>query len=441
MSGTDGPRFSPPSGPVTGWRDGPVTRATGIPYATAERFAVPRPVEDRTEEFLAQRWSPLAPQPVDPIADDVFGVDPRPLRTDEHCQYLSVTVPAAPSSASMPVMVWIHGGGFVTGGGDQSAMDPAALVAEQEVVVVTVGYRLGLLGFVQTEHGGRANLGLLDQIEAFRWVRRNIAAFGGDPDDVTAFGQSAGAAAIADLMATEDPASLFRRAILQSAPFGITRRRAAMDRELAPHAAVVGADTPLTEVAEAQAAYLRSAAPFGFRGGMPIAPQYGYAPLPDEQGLEAALDRSARAVDVLVGHTTEEARLFLPSLTGLHPWMRLPVVGRLIERAVVSYATRAVYGHGARVFARRHRRAGGRAGEYVLSWSAPGNPLGAAHTVDLPLLFGDETTWRDAGLVAGSAWSATDRDGRLLREVWGRFAKGEQPVAHGQLRRFLRLHW
>ncbi len=419
------PRFDAPSGAVIGWQDGPVIRATGIPYAASERFGWPTPVADRTEPLLANGWSPQSPQPADPIADTMFGVDPRALVSDEHCQHLSITVPRAPASAPRPVLVWVHGGGFVTGAGDLAIMDPAALVAEQDLVVVTVTYRLGVLGFIETPHGPRANLGLADLIEAFRWIRRNIAAFGGDPASVTAFGQSAGAAALVELMATTDAAELFTRAIIQSAPLGILRGRAPLNDALSAAAASLDASSTLAEVAAVQEKVVAAGAPFGLKGAMPIAPQYGYAPLPPEGEVDAALTSVAPAIDVLIGSTSEEARLFLPSLPGVATWSRLPVVGGLLERMVVSFCTWAVYARGVRRFARRHRRAGGRVSAYVLSWAARGNPVGAAHTVDIPLLLGDESAWAGAELIAGTPYAEVASDGRRMRALWARFARGD----------------
>ncbi|MFG3530154.1 carboxylesterase family protein [Streptomyces sp. NPDC047917] len=433
------PLFRPPSGPVIGWRDGAVVRATGIPYATAARFEAPRPLDDRAEPFSARGWSPMCPQPADPIADTMFGADPRALPTDEHCQHLSITMPARSSPDLLPVMVWIHGGGYVTGAGDLAVMDPASLVAEQDVVVVTVTYRLGLLGFIQSESGPRANLGLLDQREAFRWIRRNISAFGGDPHNVTAFGQSAGAAALVELMATENAASLFTRAIIQSAPLGIMRGRVKLNRALSRRANTIRATAPLSAIADVQADVIRAGVPFGLKGGMPIAPQYGYPPLPAERDVDAAWRNTAPRIDVLIGSTSEEARLFLPALPGLARWFRMPLVGRVLERGVVAFCTWAVYSRGARRFARRHRRAGGRASRYVLSWSVAGNPIGAAHTIDLPLLFGDETAWEKAELIKGSSWNDVHEDGRLLRAAWASFARGERVDSQGGTRRFLRF--
>src|SRR5699024_9928151 len=136
-----------PCGIVEGWIDGEVLRATGIRYARAARFGEPAPEPDADGILDATAWSPAAPQYPDLALEAMFGAQQRPLRMDEHCQYLSVTAPAdlAPGE-ELPVMVWIDGGSYLTGAGDSEATDPAELVAEQRVVVVTVTYPLGLPG-------------------------------------------------------------------------------------------------------------------------------------------------------------------------------------------------------------------------------------------------------------------------------------------------------
>jgi para-nitrobenzyl esterase len=419
------PRFHPPCGPVEGWADGPVVRATGIPYASAGRFAPPVAVPDWHEPFPATSWSPACPQPPTPLLDIALGHQLGHLRRDEHCQHLSVTLPAdlAPGE-SVPVMVWVHGGSYTSGAGDMPITDPAALVAEQRVVVVAVTYRLGLFGFLGDGAGRPANLGLLDQLEAFRWVRRNIAAFGGDPDQVTAFGESAGGDAVAHLMATPEAPALFRRAIIQSPPLGITRGRARMTAAMAEAASHVTAAMTADEIVARQPDVEKKSASFGLAAGMPFGTQYGFPPLPPEEAVDEAWDRVAPQIDVLIGHTAEEAKLFLPRVPALQRATRVPLVGALVSRAVVGYVTAAVHSRGVRRFAARHARAGGRAFSYVISWSVPGNPYGAAHTIDLPLLFGDEKAWSSAALVAGIPWSEIDAHGRQVRQVWADFARG-----------------
>lgn len=436
--------FTPPSGPIRGWIDGPVVRATGIPYAASERFAPPQPVADRDGPLEATSWSPACPQRPVPFLDAVLGSSISDLAVDEHCQRLSVTLPpdAAPGDG-LPVMVWIHGGSYTSGAGDVPIMDPAPLVAEQRVIVVSVTYRLGLFGYLGGVAGRPANLGLLDQIAALEWVRRNIAAFGGDPARVTAFGQSAGGDAVAHLMATPGAADLFQRAIVQSAPFGTLRRRAGMVAAMNAAARDVTAASPAQAVLDAQPAVEAAASGFGLRSGMPFGTQYGQAPLPAEAAIDAAWDRVAPEIDVLVGHTAEEAALFVPRLPALRHLLRLPVLGRLTATALVAALTRIIYGAGSRRFARRHARAGGRVHRYVITWAAPGNRWGAAHTVDLPLLFGDERAWRDADLIAGARWADLAADAQRVRAIWGRFARGEDLGARGAVPgalRYRRVH-
>ena len=426
--------FGPPCGPITGWRDGAVVRATGIPYASAERFEPPVPAAGWSHVLAATTLSPACPQAPVPFLDDVLGTRYGELPGSEDCQRLSITLPAdLEDGERLPVMVWLHGGSYTSGSGDLAIFDPASLVAENRVIVVSVTYRLGLFGYLATPTGRPANLGLLDQIEAFRWVQRNIAAFGGDPGRVTAFGQSAGGDAVAHLMATPDAASLFQRAIIQSAPLGITRGREKMNAAMGVAAEAVTAATPAMDVVALEEDVARAARKFGLMAAMPFGIQYGHAPLPKESGINQAWNAAAPGIEILIGHTADEVRLFLPRNGRLSRMTGIPVVGSAVLKAVTWAVTDLVYGKAARRFAKRHVRAGGRAHRYVLSWRAPGNAYGAAHTVDLPLLFGHQRTWEGAGLLAGATWEEINAHGRALRALWARFAYGESLGSRGEI--------
>lgn len=401
-------------------------RATGIPYATAGRFQPPVPAPDRTSRFAATTLAPACPQGPVPFLDDILGTRYGELPGSEDCQRLSITLPAdLAGNEHVPVMVWLHGGSYTSGSGDLAIFDPKALVAENRVIVVSVTYRLGLFGYLATGTGRPANLGLLDQVEAFRWVQRNIGAFGGDPGCVTAFGQSAGGDSVAHLMATPEAPSLFQRAIIQSAPLGITRGRHKMSTAMGIAAEAVTEDTPMLEVVEIEGHVSQVARKYGLMAAMPFGTQYGHAPLPPEDEIEAAWNTTAPAIDVLIGHTSDEARLFLPRNPVVGRLAKVPVLGGAAVKAVNWAVTEAVYGRSARRFARRHARAGGKAYTYVLSWGAPGNFYRAAHTVDLPLLFGNQETWERAGLLAGASWDETNAVGREVRRLWASFARGD----------------
>lgn len=420
------PTFDPPCGPVTGWRNGEVVRATGIPYATAGRFQPPAAAQEWTTPFAATTLAPACPQGPVPFLDDVLGTRYGELPGSEDCQRLSITVPAGlAADERVPVMVWLHGGSYTSGSGDLAIFDAASLVAENRVIVVSVTYRLGLFGYLATGTGRPANLGLLDQLEAFRWVQRNIAAFGGDPHCVTAFGQSAGGDSVAHLMATPEAPSLFQRAIIQSAPLGITRGRHKMSRDMGIAAEVVTGDTPMLDVVAIEDRVSQVARKYGLMAAMPFGTQYGHAPLPPESEIEAAWNATAPGIEVLIGHTSDEARLFMPRTRLIRVLRRVPVLGNATVKAINWVVTEAVYGRAARKFARRHVRAGGKAYSYLISWGAPGNFYRAAHTVDLPLLFGNRETWAAAGLLTGATWEEIDAVGRQVRRLWATFARGD----------------
>lgn len=196
--------------------DGAVFR--GIPHAAPPvgnlRWKPPQPVTSWRGVRDALAFGPDFPQAANPKL--------RAPRQDEDCLYLNIWTPALGADAKLPVMVWLHGGGFTGGSGADLRCDGAALAAEG-AVVVTLNYRSGLFGFLahpalsaESPHGVSGNYGLLDQLAALAWVRENIAVFGGDPSRVTAFGVSAGSASIALLLASPQARGAFDRAILHS---------------------------------------------------------------------------------------------------------------------------------------------------------------------------------------------------------------------------------
>jgi para-nitrobenzyl esterase len=418
------PFFNAPAGRIIGWRDGRVIRATGIRYARAVRFQPPTPEPAASTNIDATGWAPACVQADHPFGMGLMQSSTRTLTTTEDCLRLSVTLPGdiAPGDPR-PVMVWIHGGSYVFGAGDAAIYDARALVEEQNVIVVSITYRLGLLGFLGGAGGRAANVGLLDIIEALRWVKTNITAFGGDADNITLFGQSAGGDAIAHLMIAEGAQDLFRRAIIQSAPLGISLGRRKMSEAMLKIAAHVAHDAAVDDVIAAQDSVMSAAEGFGWPASMPFGTQYGHHPLPAEEDLDSAWSRCARQFDVLIGWTAEEGSFFIPIMEPLRKLASLPLVGNTVRSVVVSTITRKVYAAAADRFAKRHARAGGRAYTYKIHWGSKTNQLGATHAIDLPLLFGDEETWRDADLVAGLSWPEVYAGAQKVRALWSLFAR------------------
>lgn len=217
------------AGPVRGLalgEDKKVHVYRGIPFAAPPvgdlRWREPQPVEHWSEVRDCFEYGASAPQKVSPMLGMFPGMALAPPLSED-CLFLNVWAPANPPER-LPVMVWIHGGGYVMGSSSQRLYDGED-IARRGIVFVSINYRLGALGFLahpelsaESEHGVSGNYGLLDQIAALRWVQKNIERFGGDPDRVTILGESAGGGSVFSLLASPLAKGLFQRAIAESGP-------------------------------------------------------------------------------------------------------------------------------------------------------------------------------------------------------------------------------
>ena len=243
--------------------------------------------------------------------------------------WLTVNVwsPEPGPGAGLPVMVWIQGGAYVIGMSGLPEYDGGRLARDGGVVVVTFNYRVGIEGFAQIE-GAPANRGLLDQVAALEWVRDNIRAFGGDPDRVTVFGQSAGGGSVAALLAMPRAAGLFRRAIAQSVPGTFFSPELAADIAAAcaaelglrPTAADLSTRCPGPAVRRRDAVGA-TMDQWAHRWGQPAYRSIPFSPVVDGDVLpvtpwQALADGAGRDIELLVGHTRDEQRLFT-ALNGL----------------------------------------------------------------------------------------------------------------------------
>jgi para-nitrobenzyl esterase len=208
------------NGTLSGTVEDGVAVWRGIPYAAAPagalRWKAPQPASPWSGTRAATSFGPVCPQPIEPWMKG------ESAQQSEDCLSLSVWAPAdAKPGAWLPVMMWIHGGGYTAGAGSQTSYDGRAF-ARRGAVIVTINYRLGLLGFLahpalSAEGGGASgNYGLMDQVAALRWIRDNVARFGGDPANVTIAGESAGAGSVLLLMTATSARGLFARAIVES---------------------------------------------------------------------------------------------------------------------------------------------------------------------------------------------------------------------------------
>ncbi|WP_181275397.1 carboxylesterase family protein [Brevibacterium oceani] len=411
--------FVAPCGRVRAYANGDVIRARGIRYARAQRFQPP--VDEPPVDFIdGADPGPASPQlRRDPNAGMTFD-QLGGLPISEDCLRVSVTMPQGidPSAeVGLPVLVWIHGGAYVAGAGDAEIYDPHTLAAEQHIIVVSVTYRLGVLGYLGTGEPEHSNLGVLDQISALRWVQTNIASFGGDPNNVTIAGQSAGADACAHLMIAEGTAGLFRRVLMASAPLGLAGGTDTMNWAMAKVAQRIDPDASVKEILDAQEEVHRAALVGGLHAGMCFGVHYGRHPLPTRAVAAAAWADVAPKFDVLMTRTEREIAFFagfVPALRRLH---NRSLTSPMLE-SLISGITSAVYTRAGREFYDRHRMSGGQGARLLIVSRGDGSFFDAAHSGDLPLIFPGDI-WHDSFLDYGTTTAIA---GPELRRIWGRFA-------------------
>ncbi len=445
-----------------------IVQFRGIPYAAppvgALRFMPPAPPESWEGVRRADSFGPRSCQEAGGatamLGDDASG-------TDESCLYLNVFTPSC-DDARRPVMVWIHGGGYVNGSASTPWYDGTRIAANGDVVVVTLNYRLGALGFLwlgdlDPRFRSSGVNGLLDQASAMQWVRDNIAAFGGDPDNVTIFGESAGAMSVSTHLALPASRGLFSKAIAQS---GAAHN--VFDRELASKLterfmeilgvddvdglltadamAITSAGSKLTSMVHSDPTML--AGPTGIALGMAFQPVIDGEFLP-EHPLDAV--RAGRAADVplLTGTNLDEWNLFrLMTPGGLdHP----ELLGRLerifgeghrvhdtyvatrpgaspddLWSAVLTDATfrlpciRLVEARGA---------ATSPTWQYLFTWATPafGGVAGSCHALEIPFVFGVLDAPGASIFLGGEPGADLHELSRRMQDAWIAFARTGDP--------------
>ena len=311
-------------GRVEGTESRGILAFKGIPYAEAPqgrfRFQPPRPLKGWKGLHPAHRCGAVPIQPALPI---FRFLNAGAARQSEDCLFLNVWTPGT-EGTKRPVLVWIHGGGFLIGAGSTPVYDGQHLAQSGDIVVVTLNYRLGALGFVHLDGLGKSgfeqssNLGTRDQIAALEWVRENIAQFGGDPENVTVCGQSAGAMSVGALLGAPSARGLFHRAILQSGA-----GRHVLDRDRADEAAELFLDqlgnprcTPKSLGALSAAQILRAQGAvnsklMNARDLMVMMPCVD-GDLITEAPLDAIRKGRASDIDIMIGTTLDEWKLFSP---------------------------------------------------------------------------------------------------------------------------------
>lgn len=427
-----------PGGTIRAVLEDDLIRARGVRYATAKRFGRPLPVQPWDGSEDCSQPAVICPQHVPSRLDGVTGPLARDWPQDEDCLHVTVTTTMQQLSdhRKSPVMVFFHGGAYLSGGSDLDCYEPSQLVREGRVVVVNVSHRLGLFGYLPIADMSPANLGLLDQIAALTWTQNNIGAFGGDKNNVTLFGQSAGADSIMCLMAAEGTQALFHRTILQSAPAG--KRFSDRDQmiahlsDLAKKKLGTEAATKTTsEILALQLELLVAAKKFA-AGAMTFAPTTGHAPLPALPELRERVLQVATRKPLLIGWTKDEGKAFVPLNDTLRPFTDAPLVGSYL-RSMFAWALGAtIFTWPGQRLHREYLNAGGQSSWYQFNWCPSQGQLGASHCIDLPFILGSWKSWSEAPMLGGvESKPIVEKLGAELRCIWSAFARGDARIVEG----------
>jgi para-nitrobenzyl esterase len=436
----------------------------GIPYAAPPvgplRWQSPQPASGWDGVRDATRPASACPQSAGLLGDAAS--------VDEDCLYLNVTTPRRRAGGKLPVMVWVHGGGYYSGSG--TLYGPERLAVEGGVVVVTLNYRLGVFGFLDHPSlgAGSGDYGLEDQQAALRWVHRNAAAFGGDANNVTLFGESAGGVSTCAQLASPAAAGLFQRAIIQSGPCALTtqwpypegnwvpRPRAAAAQQGTDLAARLGCQDPATAVACLRGKPVPALLDAS-DGGQGYGPAYGAGGVLPLSPAEALATGRFNRVPVIQGTTRDEHRMFVAALevfTGQpvtaagYPAEVEGVLGKDRAATVLSHYPLADYGSPSEALAAvwtdyswsctalatdRLLSAAvptyayefaDRTAPWAADMPAPSFPTGAFHASELQYLFDDAQ-------FPGPATAEQRRLSSTMIRYWTRFARTGNPNGEG----------
>ncbi|KAM3502024.1 hypothetical protein MY10362_005139 [Beauveria mimosiformis] len=410
-----------------------IIRARGVRYARAARFQTPQPIEPWAGIVDCTSPASICPQ-LPSRLEALNGPITAGHAMSEDCLHVSVCAPATRPETTpttlLPVVAFLHGGGYTSGGGDLDVYSGADLAAAGAGAIhVGITYRLGILGYQPIQGTAPGNLGLLDQMAALRWIRDNVGSFGGDAQQITLAGASAGADSIYCLFAADGGETLFRRAILQSAPLGVRRMdRGAMVEALDNAAQDALGGCPAETATPDELLQVQKKLALASRGFeallMPFAPTLGHAPLCiSESEFTARVQRALARIPLFIGYCRDEGVAFEAIFNGIQPDAR-PAIPT--TASVIDFISKSWFQDDADRLWEQARAGGGDPWFYELAAAPAESPFKAAHTMEMAFTLGGWDAWKDAPMLKGSDAEALVKTvGAEVKKLWVAFARGE----------------
>ena len=420
----------------------------GIPYATHKRFHPPEIIPEWGNALDATLPEPVPPQLPSRLASVMGDFE---ITYDENCLSLNIWTPGKKGD-DKPVIMWIHGGAFVSGSGSLPWYNGQHLSENQDVVIVGINYRLGALGFLYHPDISPGNLGILDQIAALEWIQENIEEFGGSPTDITVMGQSAGAISAYALLANSKAQKMFHKVILQSGRYEHFETTANAEEKSISLSKIAGVNIEklknleIEKILEAQTTQAIQSATFASTS-IPYLPIVDGTIVPNN--LEEAALKGAKDKHVLIGYTQNEMHAFLSGRKDIENastnqiknvfkrdyeddweqrlddcYKRLPN-GTAME--ILSMGLNNInFAGNTNSFARKLSELGIPTWLYRFDWSGPESPFGACHCIELPFIFGNFDKWSPPMLDGGDATEMKALS-KVVQKAWGSFARHGTP--------------
>ncbi|GAB1268283.1 carboxylesterase/lipase family protein [Aurantivibrio infirmus] len=460
------------AGNIQGFIKNGITTFRGIPYATAERFMPPKKIEPWKNTRRTLSYGNICPQTISSQLREpqTFVADTQYWPASENCQNLNVWTQSLSDNKKRPVMVWLHGGGFVSGSSMELPLyDGANLTRSGDVVVVSVNHRLNVLGFLDLSAYGEnykysGNVGMLDIVAALQWVKNNIAQFGGDPNNVTIFGQSGGGAKVATLLTTPSAKGLFHKAIVQSgAPGGVMRT--GPDNTLARRVAELTLEfsgvksTELEKLSEISYDELTSAANQALAAvsqeqrsgpGLLGGPGISWGPVIDKDFLpvspfESQAPEVSKGIPLMVGSTLSEFENINPHVAARRNWSVDQVKeflqqmrGENAEKIYAAYekaypelapavrlSVESMFRSGVLRTADLKAKQGDPVYSYIFAWRSPvlDYAWAAGHSAELSFIFDNF----ELGIQSHGGGPVVEKLHEQMSQAWARFAHTGNP--------------